>query len=118
MTVLFQPDQCLPRDPAGWGFWLNRHADEHARFANICATGLTPPVIIQGFDLRQWTDDPKFVQLWLQTHEAIHEGLRQVTNVGGIDLSLVDLSKDDEWYLWMDDHATEHDLIRQELNAG
>lgn len=116
-TVLFQPDTCLPRDAAGWGRWRNGHADEHEVMRAACAV-LPVPIIIPPFDIRSWRDEPEFVQQWLVNHEAIHFALRSITNVGGNDLSLVDLSNDDEWFLWLDDHSEEHIAFREVLNVG
>ena len=117
MSVQFQPDTCLPRDPAGWGMWLTGHSLEHEDFRIACLN-LSTPIILPCFDLLSWRDEPEFVQGWLVNHEALHEALRTVTGVSGSDLSLVDLSKDEEWFIWLDDHAQEHQDFRSALNAG
>jgi hypothetical protein len=41
--------------------------------------------------------------------------LRNFTGVSGIDLSDVDLTQEDQWYSWMDSHASEHADIRSAL---
>lgn len=115
--VLFQPDTCLPRDPAGWGLWLNGHALEHESFRIACL-GLSTPIVIPDFDIRSWKDGPEFVQQWLANHEQIHQAIRDVTGVNGDDLSLVDLSQDDQWFVWLDDHAQEHAAMRSVLGVG
>lgn len=117
MPVQFQPDQCLPRDPAGWGMWLIGHALEHEDFRIACLQ-FSVPIIIPDFDVRSWRDEPEFVQGWLENHEQIHGAIRSVTGVGGDDLSLVDFSQDDQWYIWLDDHSTEHQSFRQILGTG
>jgi hypothetical protein len=113
MTIFFQPDHCLPHDPTGFGYWLQSHYNEHRQFIQIAQTQLTIPVFITDYNLAYWSDEPKIAQRWLLAHEQIHEQLRTLTNVGGIDLSQVDLTQDDQWYEWMDDHAQEHMDFRQ-----
>lgn len=117
MSVQFSPDTCLPKDPAGWGMWLMGHAAEHDDFRLACLN-LSTPIIIPEFDVRSWRDEQEFVQQWLVTHENMHEAIRSVTGIDGVDLSLVDLSKDDEWFVWLDNHSEEHALMREILNAG
>jgi hypothetical protein len=117
MTVLFQPDTCLPKDPAGWGLWLSGHSAEHERMRVICL-GLSTPIIIPSFNVLDWRDEPELVQSWLVQHEALHQALRVATNITGADLSLVDLSNEEEWFLWLDDHAQEHAAFREVLHAG
>lgn len=111
MAVLFMPDIVLPKDPAGFGYWRSGHYFEHRQFIDFCR-GLNPPVQVPEYDIYAWSDEPEIVQLWLNTHEQIHAALRTVANVSGIDLSLVDLGDEQEWFEWMDDHAQEHRLLR------
>ena len=112
--INFQPDICLPKDPAGWSFWLMGHYREHVQMAELCGL-LTPAVNIPQYSFADWKDDPQIVQQWLVDHEAVHEQLRFATNTTGVDLSLVDFSKDDEFLDWLDDHALEHTNFRQVL---
>lgn len=114
MTINFQPDTCLPKDPAGWGRWLSGHYYEHLQMRPLCAA-LAKPVIIPDLDILGWRDEPEFVQQWLVSHEIIHEQLRFALNVTGIDFSLVDFSKDEEFLDWQNDHAQEHLIFRQIL---
>ena len=44
-----------------------------------------------------------------------HQALRAFTGVSGIDLANVDLSKEDQWFEWMDDHRAEHADLRAAL---
>lgn len=111
MTVNFQPDIVLPKDPAGFGHWLTGHYYEHIVLAKKCAA-LTTPVNVPNFDVLSWKDEPEFVQQWLVNHQAMHSQIRVGTNVTGIDFSLVDFSKDDEFLEWMDDHSQEHITFR------
>lgn len=114
MVVLFFPDICLPRDPAGFGSWRAGHALEHTQMLGILR-GETPSVTVPGYNLLDWRDEPEFVQQWLVTHEQVHEVLRSFCNVAGSDLSLVDFSQDDQFSEWMDDHAYEHVQFRSVL---
>lgn len=82
--------------------------------ATLCAA-LIPPVIVPNYDIFSWRDEPELAQQWLVSHEAMHNALRFATNVTGIDFSLVDFSKEDEFLSWMDDHAQEHQTFRQIL---
>lgn len=117
MTINFQPDICLPKDPAGFGMWLNGHYREHLQLAQKCFV-LTPPVIVPNYDVLGWRDEPEFVRQWLTSHESMHVILRQACNVTGPDLSLVDFSKDDDFLSWMDDHAREHQDFRVVLGVS
>lgn len=114
MTVSFQPDLVLPKDPAGFGRWLNGHYYEHLQMRQLCA-GLSTPVVVPDYDILSWRDEPQFAQQWLVNHEAIHSQIRFATNVTGIDFSLVDFSNDEEFLEWMDDHSQEHITFRQIL---
>ncbi len=114
MSVNFQPDVCLPKDPAGFGHWRAGHHYEHIVLAQKCFA-LAKPVSVPDFDIFSWRDEPEFVQQWLVSHNAIHNQIRFATNVTGIDFSLVDFSKDEDFLAWMDDHAQEHLTFRQIL---
>lgn len=114
MTVNFQPDVCLPKDPAGWGRFLTGHYYEHLVLAQKCAA-LATPVIVPNFDILSWKDEPEFVQQWLINHESMHSQIRVGTNVTGVDFSLVDFSDDEEFLEWLDDHSQEHITFRQIL---
>lgn len=112
--ISFQPDTCLPKDPAGWGRWLTGHYYEHLELATLCAA-LATPVIVPNFDILSWRDEPEFVQQWLVNHQSIHLAIEGATNVTGIDYSLVDFSQDEEFLDWQDTHAQEHQTFQQIL---
>lgn len=114
MTVNFQPDVCLPKDPAGFGRWLTGHYYEHIVMREKCAA-LAIPINVPDYDVLSWKDDAAFVQQWLVNHEAMHTQIRFATNITGIDFSLVDFSKNEEFLEWMDDHSQEHITIRSIL---
>lgn len=117
MSVNFQPDLVLPKDPAGFGRWLTGHYYEHLQMIPLCAA-LSTPVIVPDYDILSWSDDPQKVQQWLVNHESIHDQIRQATNVSGIDFSLVDFSNDEEFLEWMDDHSQEHITFRSILGIS
>lgn len=111
MTINFQPDTCLPKDPAGFGRWLTGHYYEHVVLAQKAAS-LAAPIIVPNFDIFSWRDEPEFVTGWLVNHQAIHQQLRVGANQTGIDLSLVDFTDDEQFLEWMDDHSQEHIELR------
>ena len=111
MTVLFRPDIVLPRDPAGFGQWRIGHYLDHRQLA-VFAAKLTKPVFVPDYDVGYWDDAPSVVTSWLNRHYEMHILLRQPGSIQGIDLSAVDLSDDDQWFVWLDSHRLEH----QELN--
>lgn len=113
MPIFFH-DTVLPKDPIGFSIWLQEHYLEHVQFVTLFQQQ-TPPIFIPDYNFALWDDDPKVVSSWLEAHEASHVALRTNTGVSGIDLADVDLTKEDEWYTWMDDHADEHSLIRSAL---
>lgn len=114
MTVNFQPDVCLPKDPAGFGAWLTGHYYEHIVLAQKCQA-LAVPVNVPNYDILSWRDEPELAQQWLVNHEAMHNQIRFATNVSGIDFSLVDFSDDEQFLDWMGDHSQEHIAFRQIL---
>ncbi len=117
MSSLFPIKAVAPDDPAGFGFWLNEHYYQHIQFVQL---GLkqTPVRFIPDYDILAWSEEPGVQKLWLSAHQAIHDALRTWTNVQGIDLANVDLSDNTQWFLWLQDHATEHSLFEQALGVG
>ena len=111
MTINFRPDISLPHDPAGWGYWLIGHYLEHKTFITK-AHALTPPVQVSDYNLLQWEDRPSVVGAWLNVHARVHEVLRVPAGFSGIDLSAVDLTDDEAWNIWQNDHAAEHAALR------
>jgi|SoimicMinimDraft_4_1059732.scaffolds.fasta_scaffold78566_2 hypothetical protein len=112
--MIFFHDVCLPRDPAGFSIWLNEHWLEHEQFVRIFQTQTTP-LFVPEYNFGLWDDDKKVISAWLESHEATHRVLRTFTGVGGIDLADVDLTQEDQFFSWQDDHAEEHSLIRRAL---
>lgn len=115
MPVIFQPDQVLFGDAAGFGLWRMTHGYEHLAMVNVLAHR-TPAVIVPNYNIFDWRDERELAIAWHQSHYAIHQSLRVAANTSGIDLSLVDFSQQDQWYEWHDDHAAEHVALRQAFN--
>jgi hypothetical protein len=110
--ALFVPDKVDASDPIGFGYWLNGHYYEHQQFINI-GIRQTNPIYFVNFDLLSW--DARFPETWvawLGAHQQMHESLRGVTGVGGIELSSVDPTNAQEFQVWMQWHATEHQNLR------
>lgn len=118
MAVLFSPDVCLPSDPAGWGRWLLGHAAEHEQMRQILVQEVNPPIIIPDYNIRAWSDGPKAVQTWLQTHQFMHDALDHFLNVTGTDFSLVDFTSEEQFDVWLDDHRSVHAIYRQILGIS
>jgi hypothetical protein len=112
MPIFFH-DICLFGDEAGFAVYRQEHAYEHVQFVQIGQKSGPPPKLIADYDLSSWDNTKEFARNWLTTHENVHDTLRQITGVSGINLADVDLSKPDEWYEWLDAHRSEHAALRQ-----
>ncbi|MDE2098055.1 MAG: hypothetical protein KGL39_12450 [Patescibacteria group bacterium] len=110
--ILFQNDQFIPGDERGFGLWRSQHYYEHVQF-NLLARDLASPAAIPEFDILSWVDAPAPRRLWLIGHYDMHQVLRQTTGVSGIDLSEVDWDNPMQVFVWLENHAAEHDLMRQ-----
>lgn len=115
--ALFFHDVVLKGDVPGLGVWLNEHYQEHLLFAR---TGLAQatPVFVPDYNIALWSDIKHIRTQWLDAHQKIHDVLRTWTGVSGVDLSNVDLDKEEQWYIWMDTHAAEHKAIRGALGLN
>lgn len=116
MATTFQPDVVLQGDSAGFSQWLTSHYFEHLRFISI-AQNKTPPYSVPDYALNAWRPERPFQIDWLSKHQSVHESLRELTGVSGVDLSVVDLSDRVAWFQWMDAHAQEHGFLRTALGA-
>lgn len=113
----FSPDQVTFKDIAGYGAWDVSHHREHLQFVQVLAQQ-TPPVLIPDFDFLSFLTAGQSQKSQLETHQQAHAMLRQITSVQGIDLSEVDLTNEDDFYNWLQYHATEHQAIRQALGVS
>ena len=87
---------------------------EHIQFVQVLA-GQTPAVLIPDFDFLQFLTSGQARASILQTHAQAHVQLRGALGLSGIDLSVVNLDAQDDFYNWLGQHATEHAIIRQQL---
>jgi hypothetical protein len=101
-------------DRAGQGAFEMGHYRQHLRYL-FNLVGRVPPIVIPDHPLMRMGENNTQRKIWLADHSAVHNLLRQYTNVTGIDLSVVDLEDPDEFQVWLDSHATEHALIDQAL---
>jgi hypothetical protein len=110
----FQPDQCTFQDYPGMGMWDDNHYREHLQFVQVLAAQTTPTLI----------DNPDFLSMLtagnvrrqiLDSHTAIHNQLRQITNVSGVDYSTFNIDQEGDFYNFLGYHSVEHAQIRQVL---
>jgi hypothetical protein len=108
----FFHDQVAFGDAAGFGIWRLEHAYEHTQFVQLLAAR-SPPLLLSDYPFFDWFVGNKgFQTTWLDTHQRVHDFLRQVTGVGGPDLDDVDFDEPQQWYDWHGAHATEHANLR------
>lgn len=113
---LFTPDIVESRDVVGFGHWLNGHYYEHQQFIQA-GIQQAPPIFFVNYDLLAWDATfPESALAWIGVHEQMHESLRGVTGVQGIDLGSVDPTDAAAFQVWMQWHATEHQKLRQVFN--
>lgn len=108
----FDPDLVAPHDPAGWGRWLMGNYLEHRQIIAIGRTA-TPPINIPDYPIAQWSDDPGPVAIWRNVHKLMHDASERPFGISGIDLSIVDFSDGEAFEIWLQDHRTRHQLLRQ-----
>ena len=110
----FSPPEVTFQDGPGYGYWDDGHAREHLQFVQVLA-GKTPPVLLPNYDFIQMlTAGSSRNSIW-ESHSEAHRQLRQVTGVGGVDYSQVNLDNSDDFYSFLSDHDTEHAAIRTAL---
>jgi len=111
MPIFFH-DQFLFGDEAGFAQYRQEHWYEHLQFVQI-GQAHHPELIIPDYDFTSWDNSQSFATNWLTTHEAVHEVLRSLTGVAGINLADVNLTNEDEFYEWIDAHRNEHAALRK-----
>ena len=110
----FAPDQVTFDDGPGMGLWDIGHAREHLQFVQVLGAQ-TPVINFPDFDFIQMlTAGDARKSIW-ETHSQAHSLLRQITGVGGFDYSGYDLTKQDGFYQFTQDHAVEHSALRAAL---
>ena len=108
---LFFHDIFMYGDEAGFAQWRQEHWYEHIQFVQLGQKS-SPVKLVPDYDLTSWDDSKPFVTSWLTTHEEVHENLRTITGVAGINLADVNLENETEFYLWLDAHRVEHAALR------
>lgn len=116
MAVAFAPDIVSSIWDNGFGLWLSAHYFEHQRFVNILVAN-NPLVKLTDYNLNVWKHDEESVKDWIEAHAIIHEELRGLTGVGGVDLSQVDMDNNEQFMVWLDYHRQEHMQLRNALGA-
>ena len=110
----FSPDQVTFQDNVAYGFWDDAHHREHLQFVQILAMQ-TPSVGIPTFDFLQMLTAGNARKSVLETHNAVHALLRQITGVAGVDYSQFNYDDSNDFYSFTGYHADEHSQIRQVL---
>jgi hypothetical protein len=109
---IFAHDQFLFGDQEAFALYRVEHWYEHIQFVQIGQAQMPTPILIPDYDLGSWHDSTAFARNWLVTHESLHELLRGITGVSGVNLADVDLSNESEFYTWLDAHRIEHAQLR------
>lgn len=109
---LFFHDQLLFGDEAAFAQYRQEHWYEHNQFVAIAQAATPLPLLVPAYDLSSWENTTAFARTWLVTHESVHEILRGLTGVNGVNLADVNLGDEAEFYYWIDAHRNEHDQLR------
>jgi|ERR1700690_40601 len=110
----FQPDLANFGDLPGYGAFDIGHHREHLQFVQVLSQA-SPPIVIPDYDFMAFLTSGQAQKSMLDSHQDAHALLRQITGVQGIDLSQVDLTKENDFTNWIGYHSSEHAAIRQVL---
>lgn len=110
MATQFSPNLYSFGDDAGLGAWLDGHFRQHLAYVNFLATK-TPPQLIPVYNIFTVTGGKAGRRFWLDAHEKWHEAVRPFANITGVDLSVVDMDDQLQFYEWLDLHNQEHAAI-------
>jgi hypothetical protein len=109
----FTPDQVSFGDLPGYGAFDIGHAREHMQFVQTLAASGIP---IPDYDFLTMLTAPATARGSIfESHARTHVALRGVLGISGVDLSVVNLDAQDDFYAWSGAHAQEHALLRQAL---
>jgi hypothetical protein len=117
VSTEFSPNLFQFGDVAGNGAWLDGHYRQHLRYNNVLAAR-TPPVVLPVFPILTVEAGQVGRRDWLNSHENWHELIRPFTAATGIDLSMVNLDDENQFYAWMDLHNYEHNLFDLSLGVA
>lgn len=110
----FQPNQCAFGDLPGYGAWDIGHAREHLQFVSALAAR-SPAVLIPAYDFLSFLTAGNWRKSIIESHAKAHVQLRAALGIAGVDLSVVNLDDQNDFYNWLDWHAREHAQIRHNL---
>lgn len=104
-------------DEEAWKVFTLNHGFVHENYSRLIQ--VTYNVQVPLYDLYTVRlDDGMATQNWLQTHDAVHQYISQITGLGeSPDLETVNLKDKDQFYDWMYYHQLIHDQIDQVLGA-
>jgi hypothetical protein len=110
----FSPDIVAFGDLAGYGAWDIGHMREHLQFVQILSQQ-TPGILIPDFDFLTFLASGPAANSILQSHQNSHALLNSILGITSIDLSEVDLTKENDFENWIGYHQSAHQAIRQQL---
>jgi hypothetical protein len=110
MSSEFAPNSFQFGDRAGQGRWEIGHYRQHLRYLSALAAR-SPPVILADHPIMTIGSTDLERRIFLNDHATVHNLLRPYANVTGIDLSAVNLTDEEQFYTWLDDHCSEHALL-------
>lgn len=116
MASVFVHTDFVPGDQEGFGLWRTEHYYDHAQL-NLLCRNLSTPRVLPEYDILNWQDGEEEKRLWLAGHMDMHQALRDVTGVTGVDLNEVDWENPISLFNWLENHAAEHDLFDQLLGV-
>jgi hypothetical protein len=117
MSTEFALNQFEFGDAAGAGEWLTGHVRQHLRYNSVLAAR-TPPVLLPVFPIMAVEGGKIGRRSWLEDHQSWHELLRPLANATGVDLSVVDMDNESEFYQWVDAHNAEHAFLDQAFGVA
>lgn len=110
MASEFQPTTFVFGDRAGQGMWEIGHARQHQRYV-FYLMNQSVPILVADHPILTMGKTDFERKVWLQDHANLHNQLRSIGNITGIDLAAVDFTDRSQFTVWLDDHASEHSLI-------
>ena len=108
----FQPDICTFRDFVGMGAWDVGHAREHIQFVQVAAA-MSPAVVLPAYDFLNVLTSHGTQRAQLESHQAVHDLLSNLSGITAVDFTGFDLSKQDDFYNFLGYHQTTHAQLRQ-----
>lgn len=110
----FAPSQVSFNDNPGYGMWDIGHGREHIQFVQVLAAR-TPPVLLPDPDFLAILSGGRTRRQSMDTHQGVHELLRSITGVAGVDYTEFNLDDEGDFYSMLGYHEQEHQQIRTAL---